>query len=134
MPPAKDSLSASPPGARPGSGTPARKRADRRRDGGRCPAGPVSPREVAEPLEFLGEPLGGELLAYVQVDGLRVDARGQRPAAPLELRGDAVIEHGHDGDRGDHEQQCEQHEAALQLPAPAARGFSACHEPSVSAG
>jgi len=88
----------------------------------------VRDREIAEPLEFLREAPRRQLLAGVELDRLRVDPGGQRPAPPLELRGDAPVEHGHDHDCHEQQQQREHGKAALQAPAHALRQpFLACH-------
>ena len=47
-------------------------------------------RKVAEPLELLDEPRGGQRLPDVELDRLRVDACRKRPAPSLELLRDAM--------------------------------------------
>ena len=52
-------------------------------------------REIAESIELLRKTLGGQRLPDVELDRLGVHARRQRPAPPLELRGDATVEAEH---------------------------------------
>jgi hypothetical protein len=56
-------------------------------------------------------------LPDIELERLRVDARGQGPAPALELLRDAPVEDRHQHDHGEQAEQRQDGEAALQLAA-----------------